>query len=125
MPTHRRTNRPATARCSEHPSCNTGHFNKNWTHVAVSWTNHGSQTGEYGSQHELYINGENVNSQTIEPGSAFAQVSGWGVYCYNFLLLPIASSVSYSCLDALNTLRDIKFRRLLRSPTVSQCLRPV
>ena len=49
-----------------------------------------------------------------------------------FLLLPVASyslpvvpSVSCSCLDAPYTLRDINFRRLLPSPTVSQCLQPV
>jgi Leucine-rich repeat (LRR) protein len=31
------------------------------------------------------------------------KVSGWGVCCYDFLLLPVAPSVSCSWLDALNT----------------------
>ena len=56
---------------------------------------------------------------------ATPQVSGWGVYCYDFLLLPVAPSVSCSCLDAPYALRDINFRRLLPSPTVSQRLQPV
>ena len=47
-----------------------------------------------------------------------AQVSGWGVYCYDFLLLPITPSVSCSCLDALNTPSS----KLPLSPTVSHCL---
>jgi len=46
------------------------------------------------------------------------QVSGWGVYCDNFLLLPIAPSVSCSCLDALYT----RSSKLLPSPAVSYCL---
>ena len=65
-----------------------------------------------------------------------AKVSGWGdVYCCDFLLLPVASccflllpvapSVACSCLETPYTLRDMNFRRLLPSPTVSQCLQPV
>ena len=60
-----------------------------------------------------------------------AKVCGWGVYCYDFLLLPITSyyflllpitpSVSCSCVDALNT-PSSKFPL---SPTVSRLLQPV
>ena len=38
-----------------------------------------------------------------EAGQRLPKVSGWGVYCCDFLLLPIAPSVSCSWLDALNT----------------------
>ena len=43
------------------------------------------------------------------------KVSGWGVYCCDFLLLPITPSVSCSCVDALNTHSS----ELPLSPTVS------
>ena len=46
------------------------------------------------------------------------KVSGWGVYCYDFLLLPIAPSVSCSCVDALNTPNS----ELPPSPAVSRRL---
>ena len=58
-------------------------------------------------------------------GSKSPKVRGWGVYCCAFLLLPVASSVSCSCLDALNTLRVTNFHCLPPSPAVSQCLQPV
>jgi hypothetical protein len=38
-----------------------GLANGNWTHIAVSWTNHGSHTGASGAQLEVYINGEHVS----------------------------------------------------------------
>ena len=44
---------------------------------------------------------------------------------YYFLLLPRSPSVSCPCVDALHTLHDTNFRRLLPSPTVSQRLQPV
>ena len=50
-----------------------------------------------------------------------SQVCGWGVYCYDFLLLPIAPSVSCSCVDALNTPSS----KPPLSPTVSRFLQPV
>ena len=64
------------------------------------------------------------------------KVSGWGVYTwhtatisYYFLLLPIASYVSYCllpvCRRPMYTPRDINFRCLLLSPTVSRFLPPV
>ena len=52
---------------------------------------------------------------------AVSKVSGWGVYCYDSLLLPIAPSVSCSCVDALNTPSS----KLPLSPTVSRFLHPV
>ena len=56
-------------------------------------------------------------------GSPFAsdrKVSGWGVYCYDLLLI-IAPSVSCSCVDALNTPSN----KLPLSPTVSRFLQLV
>ena len=44
---------------------------------------------------------------------------------YDFLRLPIAPSVSCSCVDASHTLRDTNFRRLLPPPAFSQRLQPV
>ena len=56
---------------------------------------------------------------------ATLQVSGWGGYCRDFLLLPITSYCSCPCVDSRLTLRDINFRRLLPSPAVSQRQQPV
>jgi hypothetical protein len=53
--------------------------------------------------------------------SFISQVCGWGVYCYDFLVLPIAPSVSCSCVDALNTPSSI----LPPSPSVSRFLQSV
>ena len=47
-----------------------------------------------------------------------SKVCGWGVYCYDFLLLPVTPSVSCSCVDALNTPSS----KLPLSPTVSHRL---
>ena len=57
---------------------------------------------------------------THENTRAAAKVCGWGAYCCDFLLLPIAPSVSCSCVDALNTPSS----KLQLSPTVSRFLQP-
>ena len=49
------------------------------------------------------------------------KVSGCGVHCHKFLLLPTAPSVSCSCVDALNTRGD----KHPLSPGVSRFLHPV
>ena len=43
---------------------------------------------------------------------------------YDFLLLRVAPSLSCPCVDALHT-RAVHFHRLLPSPNISQCLKPV
>ena len=48
------------------------------------------------------------------------KVSGWGVCCCDFLLLPVAPSVSCSCPDAPRT----RSSELPPSPAVSYCLPP-
>ena len=53
-----------------------------------------------------------------EGGEAKAKVSGWGVYCYDFLLLPVAPGVFCSRVDAPTTPSST----LPPSPAVSCCL---
>ena len=62
-----------------------------------------------------------AESKTAAKTLSEAKVGSWGVYCYDFLSLPIAPSVSCSCADAL----IIPSSKLPLSPTVCRFLRPV
>ena len=57
-----------------------------------------------------------------------AQVSGWGVYCYDFPLFPLTSCFFWCLLLVFrrsNTHVAVNSRRRLPSPAVPQCLQPV
>ena len=46
------------------PACNLYANVGNWTHFALSWTNHGDEDGNLGAEANLYINGETVSLLT-------------------------------------------------------------
>ena len=62
---------------------------------------------------EARRNRENEDAQVT-----ILKVSGWGVYCCDFLLLPVVPSLSCSCVHAPNT----RSNTLPPSPAVSYCL---
>ena len=77
--------------------------------------------GQMGVQRKAASSAQLLVLENINDAQEALKVCGWGVYCCDFLLLPVAPSVSCSCLDALNTPSS----KLSLSPSVSRFLQSV
>ena len=111
------------------------------THLKVHLRDDG--TSSFEANHDLdsstsvkvKSSGVDIMKTYIEVNHMVDKVSGWlgsmlpriptTSYYFRLLLLLVSPSVSYPCVDALNTLRGTNFRRLLPSPDVSRCPQPV